>query len=195
MNRLVKVGFVLAAMLAAFSAYSSDLFRFTKGNTQNPTQLKFEHVDSGTVICIKDSNDFLLYREVVQSTGAYSKRFDMSKLPDASYYVELENKTGIEILPFVVQNNKVEFSENEMVKFSKPQLELKNGRVYLSNLPEGDKALKVCVFYEGQDKAFSETIETPKNNMRVYDFNGSLSGEYLITVNAHDRVFELNIEL
>jgi len=58
-----------------------------------------------------------------------------------------------------------------------------------------EENLKIEVYYEGYDLAYSEKIRDTKNLRRIYDFTGSQKGNYLIVFTSKGRIFTNNISI
>jgi allophanate hydrolase subunit 1 len=83
----------------------------------------------------------------------------------------------------------VTFMKDGERNISKPEVLVRDGMVYLSKDSNDHKSVKIEVYYEGQDLAYSERIKKGQKVNRVYDFSSSKKGNYVIVMSSEGRTF------
>jgi hypothetical protein len=159
------------------------------------TILTFNNVKKGHQLVIKDTNLLILYKEAIQKNGAYSKRFDLTALPNGDYYFELDKDVEIVIIPFKVISNKVTFDKAKETVVYKPTVRLENNHLFVSRLSLDAQPLSIKMYYsssfgQGTDLIFSEEIENTKIVKRIYELSKQKKGNYTIVFTSDGREFE-----
>ena len=63
----------------------------------------------------------------------YNKGFDLTSLPNGEYYFELDKDIEVQVIPFQVKMNKVEFLKEKETKFFKPIIRFKDNKILLTS--------------------------------------------------------------
>ena len=184
----------MVVMFTAIESYSNVFTFQSNDQTENVTAVSIDSVNEGSLFSIKDSNDVILYSEHIKETGTYSKWFDLTNLPDADYFFELDKQDEIRVIPFIVKENVVEFVKDAEYEIVKPELTVKNDRVYISKISFEKQTWEIDVYYENSDLAFSETLKNTQIINRVYDFGNSRKGNYTIVFRSEGRTFSNDID-
>lgn len=195
MKQLIMKSLVFAVMLLTLAAYSSEEPQITKEEDNTATMVILENVQEGSLLLIKDKDGVILYKELIAVSGEYSKGFDFTNLPNADYYFELDKQESIEIIPFTVSSSTAEFVKTNEHTISKPEIIVKGDRVSISKNTIGKEPIKIEVYYEGDDLAFSEKLKDVQSVNRIYDFSNSLAGNYTILVSSEGRTFSNSIKI
>lgn len=195
MKQLLKKSLVLVVMFTTIVSYSNSFAFITVEKTKNITTVSIDNVNEGSLFSIKDCDDVILYSEQIKETGSYSKNFDLTNLPDANYYFELEKMNEIKIIPFTVKANIAEFVKTEEYSIIKPEIIVKNDRVYISQISVDNRTWEIEVYYEGSDLAYNEKLKDVQNFNRTYDFSSSEKGNYTVTLSSEGRTFKNEIQI
>ncbi|MBT3208177.1 MAG: hypothetical protein HN704_04690 [Bacteroidetes bacterium] len=195
MKNYVKKSLALVLMFVTLVSFSNKKGSVSNKKINNPTNLSFENVAEGSTLQIKDKDKYIIYKEIIEISGKYSKNFDMSNLPDAEYFVELHMQDKIVILPFSVKATVATLRKAESREIFKPMVSVQGDSVIISRKLMEEENLKIEVYYEGYDLAYSEKIRDTKNLRRIYDFTGSQKGNYLIVFTSKGRIFTNNISI
>ena len=195
MKKMIKKIVLVVAVFISVLTYASDNSQCTKENTKL-THLSFGDIKEGAVIVIKNNAGLILYKESVKKSGAYSKDFDLTALPDGDYYFEVDKQFKIKIIPFTVISDTVMFNKEEEVTVSKPRVVVKGNNVFISRLALENTPLKIKIYYEGYDLVFSEALNNDAQRVkRIYDFSRVTSGNYEIVMESEGRTFIKNIKM
>ncbi len=193
MKTLIKKSLVLVIILTSMVSYSNELGITSDNKNANVTEFTLNDVKEGSTLYIKDSDGSILYNETIGKSGTFSKNFDLTNLPDANYYFEVDYQKQITIIPVTVFANMASVQVNEAYTITKPDVVLDNNYVYISKELADKQSVAIDVYYEGHDLAYSENLRHAEKVNRVYDFSGSKKGEYVILVKSEGRVFKNSI--
>lgn len=201
MKKEVKTGIVLVTMLATMLSYANRPTTIDKKVGIENTTLSIHNVKQGQQIKIIDRNGIVLYKELIDKSGLYRKGFDLTSLPNGDYYFELDKDTEVQIIPFKVLMNKVEFLKEKETRFFKPIIRFKEGKILLSRLSFEHMPLEVKIYYdENHSSSDYELIHSEKFNdskiiERVYQLDKHKKGTYKVIVKTEGREFTENLTL
>lgn len=202
MKKVVRTGIVLVTMLTTMLSYANRPTTFENKVEFENTTLSINNVKQGQQLIIKDSNGLVLYKESIDKSGMYKKGFDLTSLPNGEYYFELEKDIEVQVIPFKVEMNKVEFLKEKETKFFKPIIRFKENKILLSRLSFDEKPLEVKIFYDdhshyGDDYVLlhSEKFKDTKIIERVYELDKFKKGAYKVIVKTEGREFKEDLTL
>jgi hypothetical protein len=193
MKKLLKKWLVMVVLPTTILSYSNANVLHSNDQTKKGTVVSIDSVKEGSLFIIKDSNGQILYNERIEQTGTFSKGFDLSKLPEATYCFEVEGQNEITIIPFIVKSDTIEF--NKEYKLVKPNVAVSEERVFISKTSADEQTWEIEVYYDdGYDLAHREKLKDTKSIKRIYDFSTSKKGNYTIVFTSEGREFKNNIE-
>jgi hypothetical protein len=203
MKKEVKTGILLVTMLATMFSNASKPEMAEKNFKIENTTLSINNVKQGQQLIIKDSNGIVLYKEMIDRSGVYKKGFDLTSLPNGEYYFELDKDTEVQVIPFKVAMNKVEFLKEKETKFFKPVIRFKDNKILLSRLSFNQKPLEVKIYYEDNNGYYgsdylllhSEKFKDTKVIERVYELDKFKKGSYKVVVKTEGREFTESITI
>ncbi|MGB5364539.1 MAG: hypothetical protein WBN17_14675, partial [Aureibaculum sp.] len=85
MKGLVKTNLVIVVMFTTMLSFANEFTTLTKEKTKKITNVTFENVKKGSMLLIKDHYGLILFKELIENSGEYSKGFDITALPDGNY--------------------------------------------------------------------------------------------------------------
>jgi len=196
MKKCIKNSLVLLMLFISLLGHSNEFREVNKDIEREITNLFLKDVEQGSLLRIIDDNGLVLFKEANLKGGDYSKGFDLTLLPDGSYYFELQSVAKLEVIPFDVLTNKVSFNKAEKQTIYIPKLILKGKKVYISQRSVDSKPLKCAIYYdENDDLVLEETLKGKQYMRRTYDFSISEKGTYTIVFKSEGRVFTKKIEI
>ena len=200
MKKEVKTGILLVTTLATMLSYATAPTTLDKKFKIENTTLSINYVKQGQQLVIKDSNGLVLYKESIDKSGMYKKGFDLTALPNGQYYFELDKDLEIQVIPFKVQMNKVEFLKDKETKFFKPVIRFKDDKILLSRLSFDQKPLEVKIYYDNGDYGdyallHTEKFDSQKVIERVYQLDKHKKGSYKVIVKTEGREFEETVTI
>jgi uncharacterized lipoprotein YbaY len=195
MKKLMKRSLVMIALSAILLAYSKDAVSATNEPINKKARVEFEQVQKGSLLSIKDENGTIIYKEKIKNSGTFLRMFDFRELPQANYYFEIDGESEIRIIPFKVNENDTQLTENASYSIPKPQIKVEENLVFVSSQSAIKQNMDVKVFYEGNKLAFEESLTDSETVKRTYDFSNSLAGDYTIVLTTQGRSFVDHIRL
>ncbi|WP_100610385.1 hypothetical protein [Confluentibacter lentus] len=188
-----KKGILMVAMLAASLSFANEGTPFFSiKNESKRTSLTLALVKEGNQLSIKDNNGIVLYKELIQKTGIYTKGFDLTALPNGDYIFELDSDIEIKTIPFTVESNTVVFEKDMEKSIFKPVTRVKGNLVFVSQLALNKEPLKIDIYFEksgSSELLLTETIKDTQKIERVYKLTGLNNGNYTIVYNSEGREF------
>ena len=193
MKKEVKTGILLVTTLATMLSYATPTTLDKKFKIENTT-LSIYDVKQGQQLVIKDSNGLVIYKESIDKSGLYKKGFDLTALPNGEYYFELDKDLEVQVIPFTVRMNQVEFLKDKETKFFKPVIRFKENQVLLSRLSFDQKPLEVKIYYDYDSYGDYEVLHAEKFSdtkiiERVYQLDKNKKGSYKVVVKTEGREF------
>ncbi|MFD0834633.1 hypothetical protein ACFQ0I_02565 [Mariniflexile aquimaris] len=194
-----KKGILMVSMFATMLSFANEEVPFYSiKNEANRTALTLNNVKEGNLLTIKDNNGIVLYKELIQKSGSYTKGFDLTALPNGSYIFELDKDVEINTIPFNVVSNDVLFNKALEKTIYKPFTKIKGDVAFLTRLSLNEEPLKVDIYFNNSEEStteliYSETITNTVNINRVFKLTGLHSGAYKFVYNTDGRVFTKEI--
>jgi len=200
MNTVIKntkKGILMVAMLAASLSFANEGTPFFKiKNDAKRTSLTLALVKVGNQLSIKNDSGMVLYKEIIQKTGIYTKGFDLTTLPNGDYVFELDSDVEIKTIPFTVESSNVIFKKDMEKSIFKPLTRVKGDLVFVSQLSLKKEPLKIDIYFENSNSSelmLSETIKDITKIERVYKLTGLKNGNYTLVFNTEGREFTKQI--
>lgn len=195
MKEVIKRSLFILIVFIATQTYANVVDSIIIENNENKSMIKIGNLKSGYLLKIKDEAGMTLHQEIINDHDNYLKSFDMSHLPDATYYFELDNDQEIKIIPILMKDQLPILNRSEEVSIMKPSLKMEGKLVHVQQEALNKQNLEVSIFFEGNELIFEEFFENTLAVNRTYDFSKSPTGEYTIIFNTEGRTFvnEINI--
>lgn len=195
MKKVIKNSVLLLLLLVAAQSYANAVDSIVIKNQKENSIVKIEILKAGSLLKIKDETGVILHREIIKDTDYYVKSFDMSNLPDATYYFELDNENELKIVPVMVKNQKTTYLKNEKQIIAKPRIKIDGPIVYVLQNAAEMQDMDISIYYEGNELAFKESVNDALNFKKGYDFSSSIKGDYTIVVNTMGRSFSNRVTI
>ena len=142
-------------------------------------------------LIIKSEEGTIVYKELLDKSGTYRKEFDLTSLPNGRYYSELDKDLEIQIIPFIVQNTKVNFKKENTRSIYKPIVTTKENVVSINKLALNLEPLEINIYYDSgnHELIHTEKIKDKNNIQRVYRLLKSVNGKYKVVCTTQGRTF------
>ncbi|UKM65674.1 hypothetical protein GSB9_02245 [Flavobacteriaceae bacterium GSB9] len=191
--RNTKKGILMVTMMATLASFANDKASFFSiVNGAERTSVTLVNVNEGDLLSIKDENGMILYKEAIQTTGVFTKGFDLTSLPNGAYLFELNKDVEISTIPFTVKASEVSFKKELEKTFFKPVTRVKGDLVFVTKLSL-EKAPMDIEVYSGTDGnyelMYSETIKNTENIERLFKLTGINKVDYKLVYKTEGRVF------
>ena len=137
MNKLLKKGLLLVALSTGIQSNATVIPGMANHDEYETTMLAFLNVRQGNKIQVKDAQGTILYKEKIKNVNEFEHRFNLCFLPDGEYFIELDRKSEVVIMPVDIVNNLLAFKtksayvvpakSNRKVKNAEKPVELEKG--------------------------------------------------------------------
>lgn len=190
-----KKGILMVTLFATLLSFAKDASFYTIKKDANRTALTLINVKEGNLLSIKDNNGVILYKESIQTTGTYTKGFDLTSLPNGAYLFELEKDLEISIIPFTVKSNIVKFNKEKEKSFFKPFTRVKGDLLIISQLTLNEDPLEIKIFFSDNrhsytsELMYSEMITNSQKIEKVFRLSGLNKGSYKVVCSSQGRAF------
>lgn len=184
---------LMVAFMATVMGYANETSLSIIKNDTKRTALILKNVKQGDLLSIIDINGIVLYKELIEKAGVYTKGFDLTELPDGDYIFELDKDVEIKMIPFTVLASDVFFDKEKETSFFKPITREKDNHIFVTKLSLNKEPLDINIYVETQggsrnyELIHSERIENTRIIERVYKL--SEKGNYKIIFYAKGRKF------
>jgi len=194
MKKTIKHSLAVMAMLGVITSYANFTPTIPLNENVKTTILKLDDVGEGQRLLIRSEKGTILYRESISKTGGYQREFDLTSLPDGNYFFELEKDVEIQIIPFTVSSNTVEFSKENKVTIFKPIIRTKGSKLLVSKLTLDARPMTLEIYFNdpessNYERIYSETIENTKAIERIYSLEKNVPGTYKVVTKSEGRVY------
>lgn len=189
----------MVTMFVTLLSFANEAPFYTIKNDAERTSLTLNNVKQGNLLSIKDNNGIVLYKELIQQSGTYTKGFDLTSLPSGSYIFELDKDVEIQTIPFNVLAKIVTFTKDSEVTIFKPVTRVKGDMVFVSRLSLNKAPLDIAVYFtensvDEPELIFFETIKDTENLSRIYRLAGRNRGSYELIFTTEGRIFTKEIK-
>ena len=193
MKKVIRKGVLMVGILSIMTSYANKVSYTSTTSNIKKTIITLKNVKEGELLSIKDKSGLILYKELIKKTGAYSKGFDLTSLPDGDYIYEIEKDMEIKTVPFNVSSNQVAFNKENETTIHKPYAILKKNYIRVNKLALNEEPLVVSIFYVnnngGSGLIHSETIKGIKNIEKIYKLRKYATGNYIVVLNSDNRTY------
>ncbi len=190
----MKTILVVALMFGTLIGYANENTKSTNAVAVKRVKVEYKAVKIGHALTIKNEYGITIYKQVIQSSGTYSKTFDLTNLEDGIYTTELEKDFEIDVKKLEVKDGFVTFLKKENKKIFKPVIRTEGDLVLISKIDFNKQPLKIVLYYDNQ-VILSEKIEGEEVLNRVYKLSKSEKGAYKVLVYTDNRMYVKNFSI
>ncbi|GAA0737667.1 MULTISPECIES: hypothetical protein [Flavobacteriaceae] len=202
MKKAIKNSIVMVAIIAAMVTNANATATLIVGK-EKKTMLALDDVKQGQQLLIKDVNGIILYKETINATGTYNNLFDLTQLPNGDYFFELNKDVEINVIPFKVVENRVEFNKSLESKVFKPILRMEDNRLFVSKFSLNNAPLSLEIHYANNEAThkdfeliYSENIDSTSQIFeRVYKLMKGNTGDYKVVIKTDGREFTQTVKM
>lgn len=195
MKQLIKKSVLVLIIFMATQSYANIADSIIIENNDDKSFVKIGPLKSGSLLKIKDEAGITLHQEKITGLSQHLKSYDLSHLPDATYYFELDNDQEIRIIPILIKDQRSELIRSEEVSISKPSIMKEGSLIHVQQDGTKEQNLAVTIYFEGSEMIYEEFLKNTQAMKRTYDFSKSPKGDYTLVFNTEGRTFvnEINI--
>ncbi|KGL62008.1 hypothetical protein [Polaribacter sp. Hel1_85] len=188
MRTTMKTILLVTLMFGTLISYANENTNTTNTVDVKRVKVEYKDVKKGQAFIIKDENGIIIFKQKFQSSGTYSKTFDLTNLEDGIYTTELEKDFEYIIKKIDVKNGFVTFLKKETKKVFKPVIRSKGDLLLISKIAFNNQPLKIDLYYKG-DIIHSEKLEGKNIVNRVYKLSETEKGNYKVVINTDNRTY------
>jgi hypothetical protein len=184
-----KKGILMVTMLVTLLSFANEASFTTIKDDAKKTALTLTNVKAGNQLTIKDANGTVLYSELIQKSGVYSKGFDLTSFPNGDYVFELDKGFEIKTIPFTVSFKNIVVDRSKRTTSFKPHLRQKGNLLFVSKLSPDQEAMRISIYTDNNsayELLHSEKITGVQAIERVYKLE---KGNYKIVINSDNKEF------
>ncbi|QXP71350.1 hypothetical protein H0I29_04505 [Polaribacter sp. R2A056_3_33] len=188
MKTIIKTILVVTLMFGTLISYANDNTKSTNSVAVKKVKVEFKDVKKGNALTIKNEYGITIYKQVLQSSGNFTKNFDLTNLEDGLYTTELEKDFEIIIKKLEIKDGFVTFYKKEKEVIFKPVIRTEGDLILISKIEFDNQPLNVTLYYNN-DIIFSDKVEGEKILNRVYKLSETEEGAYKVVINSDDRIY------
>lgn len=186
MKTILKKTLLAILILGTFINYANE--KNTSNSDVKNVKVAFKAVKKGQTISIKDKNNDIIYNDIIQMAGNYSKIFDLTALKNGRYTAELNKDFEIIIKPFIVENGFVTFLANNEKTIYIPLIRTTENLVFISKRGFDKGFVKITLYY-GDELIYTETSTEERLLNRTYRLLKNKTGAYKAVVYSNNRSY------
>jgi hypothetical protein len=160
MKTIIKKYLVAVTFLLSLVSYATEKNISTTIDGKK-VKVEFTAVRKGQVLSIKNANNIVMYSDVIEMAGNYTRTFDLTNLENGKYTAELEKDFETIIKPFLVENGLVTFTPEENKTIFKPVIRIQDNLLLISKISLENQPVKITLYYQG-DIIYTENAKVLK---------------------------------
>ncbi|AOW20622.1 hypothetical protein [Urechidicola croceus] len=149
--------------------------------------LTLKNYDEPVDVYVKDSYGVVLHRENINNIE-FTKKFDLTTLPNGNYFFEVDSPTKLKIIPFNVEYHVVKF-DNEIIQH-KPVVRIKDDSVFISKLALEKESMDIKLYDSGTHLLYKEELKGDMNLGRKLNISKLDKGTYTLVMTTNGRTFK-----
>ena len=157
-------------------------------------KVEFTAVRKGQVLSIKNANNIVMYSDVIEMAGNYTRTFDLTNLENGKYTAELEKDFETIIKPFLVANGLVTFTPEENKTIFKPVIRTQDNLLLISKISLKNQPIKITLYYMDA-VIYTETSKDTKVLNRALRLLKNKKGTYTVAINADNKNYSKNFKI
>ena len=193
MKTIIKKYLVAVTFLLSLVSYATEKNISTTIDGKK-VKVEFTAVRKGQVLSIKNANNIVMYSDVIEMAGNYTRTFDLTNLENGKYTAELEKDFETIIKPFLVANGLVTFTPEENKTIFKPVIRIQDNLLLISKISLEDQPVKITLYYKDA-VIYTETSKDTKVLNRALRLLKNKKGTYTVAINADNNNYRKNFKI
>lgn len=190
--KTIKHTLVVSLMLVTLSTYAFRTEETAPNAISNELTPTFK---KGHVLSIKDFTGNTIFSETITSNKAFNTSYDLSKLADGLYTLELIKDYEIKSKKFVVAAQEVTFLKHTETSVYKPVFRMEESRLLISQLALNKQStLEIKIYFENE-LIHEETVSGNAILNRVYNLKENVPGNYKVMMTANGRTYKRHFKI
>jgi len=154
--------------------------------------LTLQNRDGDLQIRVKDNQGHILSSENFEGI-VFSKKYDLTTLPQGDYFFEIEGHTKIKLMPFKVSLKSVEFDNKIETVYLKPTVRRDEDLLFISKVSFNNEPLTIILYDENDSALFNEELKGDVTLGETLNISKLNNGNYRLVMLSGDKVFIENI--
>ena len=118
MKNLLKISLLAATMFTASATYANDGIYTLNVKSDDAKTIRFSIDEASDVnLSIRELNNQVLFEESIHSSGAASKSYDLSALPNGEYLLNVESDAKLASYTIILQTIKLLFLHRKLPSY------------------------------------------------------------------------------
>jgi hypothetical protein len=193
--------FVVALIPALF--FTSNIFandatphlKIVPGKNNAFTLISNNAKDSYITIRIFDDRGLNLLEEKIEVNRAFSKSYDLSKIPNGIYEVEIEDSISFRKYFVNTTLDTIKIIEKNKKKIFKPTFILKEKLLKLNLLNLGNREVELSLINEKGENIYSEKFQNSIVIHKAFNLSNLSTGKYSVEVKTEGKYFYSEVKL
>jgi hypothetical protein len=187
-TNLIKNGLlaILGMLVMGFTSATEPVVRISG---DKKIVIKLASVSENAELTIKDLSGFTFYSEFIEKSDVpFTKRFDLSTLPDGNYEVVIDMPLKAISFQFPIVSDRIPMDWVAGVETYKPVFLAKDNKVYVSKYNPEFAPLDITILDNENHVLLTETLKGESDLLRVYDFSKT-KGEFTIAMESNNEIY------
>jgi len=196
MKNLLKISLIAATMFAASATYANDGINTLNVKSEDAKTIRFSINEASDVnLSIRELNNQILFEEKIHSSGAASKSYDLSALPNGEYLLNVESDARLATYTIVIAKNKAIVSAPKITELLKPVF-TKNESMLTLSLDNAEKGpIEVQILNEYNDELYKETFTDKAKLVKKFNLAKTYGKEVTFLVKSNKQEFVKTISI
>lgn len=203
MKKLSKLAFKILIFGLAFlfagnlSASATNTLKIETDANQKSILLSFNvSQNSNVLIQIKDDNGAVLHAEEVVAQNEFAKKFNLAKLPEGTYYLEVSDELKDVVQPIEVFDSNIVLNPSSRAEYYKPVYRFQNKKLDINLLALSNAKINLEIFDFENHLVFSQTFENVNKTFgQRFDLSKLGDGKYTVRITTGNHIYYKNLEV
>ncbi|SNR67199.1 hypothetical protein SAMN06265371_108116 [Lutibacter agarilyticus] len=194
MKNLIKKSLLVVAVLTTIVMSGANINNNVKVNVidSKVIDLKLKNSDGDLTISVRDAKGETLYTEKFEG-NYFSKKYDLNTLPTGDYYFEIEGRTKINLMPFKVTSEGIEFDNKVESIYYKPNVRQDGDLVFISKVALNNENFTISLYDDHLNMLYKEELSGQVNLGKTLNLMKLEKGSYSVVMKSGGKSFEQKI--
>ncbi len=194
MKNLIKKSLLVVAVLTTIVMSGANINNNVEVNVIDSKliDLKLKNSDGDLTISVRDAYGEALYTEKFEG-DFFSKKYDLKTLPTGDYYFEIEGYTKINLMPFKVTSEGIEFDNKVESIYYKPTVRQEGDLVFISKVALNNENFTISLYDGHLNMLYKEELSGEINLGKTLNLMKLEKGTYSIVMKSGGKSFEQKV--
>lgn len=194
MKNLIKKSLLVVAVLTTIVMSGANINNNIDVNVidSKVIDLKLKNSDGDLTISVRDAYGETLYTEKFEG-NYFSKKYDLNTLPTGDYYFEIEGRTKINLMPFKVTSEGIEFDNKVESIYYKPNVRQDGDLVFISKVALNNENFTISLYDDHLNMLYKEELSGRVNLGKTLNLMKLEKGSYSVIMKSGGKSFEQKV--